>query len=151
MPANYGTYSTSQRAGRLQYCTLYVHGYLYVGNKVHFTLIMEGHESKSHMGYSNRSAWIIQSQPKRYSVVELENVILCARCSNPILFTLVSVFTLTYLGVFLRSEKERPGLAQIWLIYMHALVYVHATIINLGFFPQDLVESDNTYPTSCYV
>ena len=47
-------------------------------------------------------------------MVELENVTLCAKCSNPALFALVTTYVNpNYLEVSISSEKEHPDLAQI--------------------------------------
>ena len=46
-------------------------------------------------------------------MVELEIEILSTQCSNPALFELVTMLTLTYLKVSLSSEKDDPGSARI--------------------------------------
>ena len=46
-------------------------------------------------------------------MVKLEIEILSTQCSNPVLFELLTMLTLTYLEMSLSSEKDDPGSARI--------------------------------------
>ena len=63
-------------------------------------------------------------------MVELENVTLCARCSNPALFALVTMYVNpNYLEVSHSSEKKHPDLARISIdIYIY-IIYLYLSLL----------------------
>ena len=69
--------------GRLQ-ALCPVNGYSTVREKEEFTLIMEGHEFKSRRSKVIDPPGQYSHNRRASSVVELENVTVCARCSNAV-------------------------------------------------------------------